>query len=157
MKYTQNIVAAVVIAIIAVAAILLAAFYLQNRTNPASTPVVSVIVDGNFTINPESYVYYNFTVYSGPSNTIIGTTVQGTFSVSDGDENTIRVYIMDGANFDDWKNGLDSNKYYDSGQSNAGDVTVATLSSSGTYYLVYDNTYSAVSKSVTTQVSYAHW
>lgn len=157
MKHTQNIVAAVVIAVIAVAAISLAAFYLQNRNKPASTPVVSVIADGNFTVNSGSYVYYNFTVYSGPTNAIINDTVQGTFSVSDGNEDTIRVYIMDRANFDDWKNGLDSNKYYDSGQSNAGSVTVATLSSSGTYYLVYDNTYSAVSKSVTTQVSYAHW
>jgi hypothetical protein len=156
MKRERNIAVAVLAGFILVAVILLAAFYLQKPFNPAPTPVISVIVDGNFTVNSDSYVYYNFTVYSGPTNAKINETVQGTFSVSDGNESTIRVYIMDGANFDNWKNGLESNKYYDSGESSAGNVG-ATLSSTGTYYLVYDNTYSSVSKSVTTQVSYAHW
>jgi hypothetical protein len=156
MKQKQNIAIAVATGVIFVAVILLVAFYLQKPMNPASTPTVSTIVDGNFKVNSDSYVYYNFTVYSGPSNAKISDTVQGTFNVSDGQEKTIRVYIMDGANFEDWKNGLDSNKYYDSGESSAGSVT-ATLSSSGTYYLVFDNTYSAISKSVTTQVDYAHW
>lgn len=155
-RKVRNIALIVAIAVIAVAVILLVAFYLQHGTEPASTPVVNAIVDGNLTVNSGSYVYYNFTVYSGPPDAIITDTVQGTFNVSDGNENTIRVYIMDSSNFDDWKDGLDADKYYDSGQSSAGNVT-ATLSSIGTYYLVYDNTYSTVSKSVTTQVSYAHW
>jgi hypothetical protein len=155
MKRERNIAVAVAVGVILVAVILLAALYLHNP-KPASTPVVSSIVDATFTVDSGSYTYYNFTVYSGPTNAAIPDTVQGTFNVSNGQENTIRVYIMDGANFEDWKNGFDSNKYYDSGESSDGSVT-ATLSSSGTYYLVFDNTYSAISKSVTTQVSYAHW
>jgi hypothetical protein len=59
MKRERNIAVAVLAGFILVAVILLAAFYLQKPFNPAPTPVISVIVDGNFTVNSDSYVYYN--------------------------------------------------------------------------------------------------
>jgi hypothetical protein len=95
----RNIAAAVTIAVLTVAVIVLVALYLQNNAKPVSTPVVQVIIDGNLTINPGAYSYYNFTVHPGLQGATIRPTVQGTFNVTDETENTIAVYIMDTANF----------------------------------------------------------
>src|SRR3972149_6649673 len=123
----------------------LAVFLNQNNIRPFCTPYVGVIVDGNLTVNAGSYEYYNFTVPSGEPNS----KVEGTFTVSG--SNDIKVYVLDSANFADWQNGREANMYYDSGELSSGNVT-AELPSSGTYFLVYDNTFSTTSKNVTTQV-----
>jgi hypothetical protein len=139
---------AVAIAVVIVAG-LLAAFFINNDFHAASTPIVMEIVNGNLTVNASSYASYNFTVPSSAPTA----TVQGTFTVSGGNGNTIKVYVMDGANLADWQNGLNASMYYDSGELSSGNVT-ATLPSTGTYYLVYDNTFSATSKNVITQVDF---
>jgi hypothetical protein len=141
-------VAIVTVTVIAVAG-LLAAFFMINEIHPVATPVVWDIVHGNLTINAGSYERYNFTVPSGASDVH----VDGTFTVSGGNGNTIKVYVMNNANFADWQKGSNVSMYYDSGELNSGNVA-ATLPSAGTYYLVYDNTFSAISKNVTTWVDF---
>ena len=140
------IIALAVIVIVVVS--LFVAFSLQNQNQPLPTPVVQPIVSGNFTVNAGSYADYNFTVPSYFSEVW----VDGTFTVSDVVVNGLRVYVMDGGNFTNWQNGQTANRYYDSGQVSSGNVTTTTLPS-GTYYLVFDNTFSAVSKNVTADVS----
>jgi hypothetical protein len=139
---------AVAIALIVIAG-LLAAFFIKNSINPVATPVVWDIADGNLTINAGSYECYNFTVPSGASDI----KVDGTFAVSGGSGNVIKVYVMSDANFADWQNGRNVSMYYNSGEANSG-VISATPPSAGTYYLVYDNTFSTISKNVTTQVDF---
>jgi hypothetical protein len=136
---------AIAVIIIAVAAIVLAAFVLLNEVHPVSTPIMEILVDGNVTVNSDSYVYYNFTVFSEH----VSPTVQGTFTVS-GIDQKIRVYIMDSASVTDWQDTRNASAYYDSGESSSGNIT-ANLPI-GNYALVYDNTFSATSKNVTTQV-----
>jgi hypothetical protein len=142
---------AVAIAVVVVAG-LLAALFINNDFHAASTPIVMEIVNENLTVNASSYASYNFTVPSSAPTSI----VQGTFTVSGGNRNTIKVYVMDGANFADWQNGLNASIYYDSGALSSGNVT-ATLPSAGTYYLVYDNRFSAVSKNVTTEMGFYYF
>ena len=77
-------------------------------------------------------------------------TVQGTFTVSNGRD--IKAYITNGTNLSDWQNGLNSNMYF-SGNGSAGNVTTS-VPPNWTYYLVYDNTYSTISKNITTNVDY---
>jgi hypothetical protein len=136
---------AIAVIIVAIAAAVLTAFVMLNEIHPYSTPKIEIIVDGNLTVNSGSYVYYKFTVLSEH----VAPTVQGTFTVS-GNDQKIRVYIMDSANFADWQDTRNASTYYDSGESNSGNIT-ATLPV-GNYDLVYDNNFSATSKNVTTQV-----
>ena len=136
---------AIAVAIIAVIGVVAAvAFFTHGFFHPASTPIVQYIVNGNITVNASSYVSYNFTV---PATA----TVDGTFTVSGENNSTIKVYVMDGANLAEWQKGQTASRYYDSGGVNAANVT-ATLPQSGTYYLVYDNTFSSTAKNVTTQM-----
>jgi hypothetical protein len=135
---------AIAVIIVVITATVLAISFMQSEIHPYPTPALEIIVNGNLTVNASSYEYYDFTV-----SIHISPTVQGTFTVSSGEK--IRVYIMDSANFTDWQNKRPARMYYDSGESSSGNVT-ATLPSGGNYVLVYDNTFSATSKKVTTQV-----
>jgi hypothetical protein len=134
--------AATIIVIIGI--VVAVAFFTHGFLHPASTPILQYIVNGNITVNASSYVSYNFTV---PSTA----TVDGFFTVSGDINSTIKVYVMDGANLAGWQKGQTASMYYDSGAVNAANVT-ATLPQSGTYYLVYDNTFSSAAKNVTTQI-----
>lgn len=136
---------AIAVIIIAVVATVLTVFVMLNKIRPYSTPIAEIIVDGNLTVNSGSYVHYNFTVFSEN----VSPTVQGTFTVS-GSAQKIRVYIMDSTNFTIWQDTRNAGMYYDSGESNSGNIAI-TLPV-GNYDLVYDNTFSAASKNVTTQV-----
>ena len=97
-----------------------------------------------------SYVNYNFSASS-----LVKPAVQGKFNVTSGE--TIRVFIMDYANFTQWHNaGGNANVVYDSGEVNNGDINV-NVPSTGDYVLVYDNTFSGTPKNVTTHVEAAHF
>jgi hypothetical protein len=62
---------------------------------------------------------------------------------------------MDSINFINWENGHTANTYYNSGQLTSS--ISATLPSGGTYYLVYDNTFSVISqKNVNTQANLSY-
>jgi hypothetical protein len=77
--------------------------------------------------------------------------VGGSFTVSTNDESGIKVYVMDDTNFVNWQNGHAFSTYYASGEVKAGDI-YAEFTSGGTYNLVFDNTFSATSKSVDSEV-----
>ena len=107
------------------------------------TPPIYQIAVGNLTIDSNSFKAYNFTVPSGTGS------ISDIFSCS---LSTIRVYVMDSSNFVNWQKeyhlGLNISSYYDSGQVTNGKIDNLLLHSSGTYYLVYDNTNDALAKIV---------
>jgi len=107
---------------------------------PANAPRFqreSPIVTEAFTIAPGKYAWFRFGV---PEN---GGNVVGRFRASGGGGNDVEVYILDEDGFENFKNGHRVQTYYNSGR-----VTVANIDvslSSGTYYLIFSNTFSAVS------------
>jgi hypothetical protein len=121
-----------------------------TRNRP--TDYVSNLVNGLLTINGGNYQYYQFTVPSGAS----GIQVSGTFTASGGSGNDIKIYVLGSTSFVNWKNGHSVSTYYNSGQMTTGTIS-ATLPSDGTYYLVYDNTFSLFSqKNVNTQATLSY-
>ena len=105
--------------------------------HPASTPVFGnrVLLNGTITVDADSAYYIEFSVpEGGPNVQVLNIQVSGNFAVSD--NNTIRVYVTNGNNFN--PNSPDFSPYYDSGLSTKGNINV-TLPSGGTYYLVYNN------------------
>jgi hypothetical protein len=127
----------VAIGIICIIILLVAFWAAWNRP----TRYISNLVNGLLTINAGSYEYYSFTIPSGASDI----QVSGSFTASGGSGNDIRIYILDSTSFTNWKNGHSVSTYYNSGQMTTGTIS-ATLPSSGTYYLVYDNTFSLFSQ-----------
>jgi hypothetical protein len=112
------------------------------------TPTPNSIVDGTFSVNASSFAAYNFTIPQSIWNEV------SSASVSISNDYKIRVYIMDSANFADWQNGLNASSYYNSGETNNFTINV-DLPASGTYFLIFDNTFDANSqKNVTAQVFY---
>jgi hypothetical protein len=114
---------------------------------PVSTPIVvnRVLLNGTISVNVGVY-YVQFIIPSAAFNV----QVSGNFTVSGG--NNIRVYVMNEANFNNLGvNGFNFAPDYNSGQVATGDIN-ATLRSSGTYYLVYDNSFQASQKIVNTFV-----
>jgi hypothetical protein len=110
------------------------------------------IVNGLVTVNANSYEYYTFTIPSGASNI----QVSGSFTASGGSGNDIKVFVTDQTDFVNWENGHSSQAYYQSGQETTGTISV-TLPTSGTYVLVYDNTFSIISqKNVNTEADVSY-
>jgi hypothetical protein len=129
---------------------LLGVFYVEVAINqpPVSTPIVvnRVLLNGTITVDAGLY-YVQFIIPSAAFDA----QVSGNFTVSGG--NNIRVYVMNEANFNNLGvNGFNFAPDYDSGQVATGDIN-ATLRSSGTYYLVYDNSFQASQKIVNTIVN----
>jgi hypothetical protein len=110
------------------------------------------LVNGLVTINANYYEYYTFTIPSGASNI----QVSGSFTASGGSGNDIKVLILDQSDFTNWQNGHSAQTYYQSGQETTGTIS-ATLPTSGTYVLVYDNTFSLISqKNVNTEADVSY-
>ena len=108
-----------------------------------------IIVNSMVRVQPSQYGYYTFNVPSDASNAV----VSGTFTAGGGSGNDIKVAILDEQNFINFKNNHQVNAYYSSGQQIVGNISVK-VPSGQTLYLVYDNTFSAISsKEVTTSVS----
>lgn len=134
-----------IISLLSIIVILIIFLVYWNATSPKSTPPIVKIIDENITINAGSYNYYNFSVPTEAS----WAKVEGTFNVSGSSDNTIEVYIMDASDFIDWQSGRNSNKNYESGELNNGNIT-ASLTPNITYMLVYDNSRGETPKNVTT-------
>ena len=108
------------------------------------------IVNGLITVSAGSYNYYPVDISAG----VTGVSLQGSFTASGGSGNDIDVLIMDSTAFTNWQNGHQVSVYYDSGQETTGTVSANLPSGSGTYYLVYSNTFSTFSsKNVQTTVN----
>jgi hypothetical protein len=116
-----------------IAGVVVAYSMLGKESHPAPIfPIFGnrILLNGTITVNANSGYYIEFSVPEGGSDV----QVLGGFTVA-GNE-TIRVYVTDGKNFN--PNSPDFSPYYDSGVSTKGNIT-ATLPSGGTSYLVYNN------------------
>jgi hypothetical protein len=117
-----------------------------------STHTVS-IVNGLITVNAGEYEYYQFYVPPGATNVH----VRGSFTASGGSGNDIAVLIMDSTEFSNWQNGHQAGAYYDTSQLTTSSFDVPLPSGSGTYVLVYSNTFSFISqKNVNTQANLSY-
>jgi hypothetical protein len=114
---------------------------------PQGTPLTKNVVWGVVTVNATSYRVYPFSIPS----TATWSSVQGTFTVSGDSGNGIRVYIMNATELVNWQNGQAFSTYCSSEETTTGNI-VADPPAGETYYLVFDNTFSATSKSVDAKV-----
>ena len=126
--------------------------YVSTFTSYSTQNYNPNIVNGLITVDAGHYEYYQFSI---PASTSGIASVHGSFTASGGSGNDIIVYIMDNTNFVNWQNGHSATSYYNSGQ-----VTTANFNvnlNAGTYYLVYDNTFSIFSqKNVQTTASFSY-
>jgi len=98
------------------------------------------IVNGELSVNPGYYEYYSFEVPSDATNPQL--TIS--FTASGGSGNDIYVYVMDSTDFINWQNGHSAYTIYNSGKVTTASTTVY-LPGPGTYYIVFDNTFSWIS------------
>jgi ribosomal protein S27AE len=150
---TTLIIVVVVIVIVVVGAIVgilaLGALFNTVSTSTHSTNLVNALV----TVPAAQYEYYQFVVPSGAT----AVTVSGSFTASGGTGNDIEVLVFDQTNYVNWENGHAASAYYDSGQVTTGTISV-NLPGAGTYYLVYNNSFSATSsKNVQTTVNLTYF
>jgi hypothetical protein len=142
MNKSTRIIIVVLAAGLAASAIFNVVQYFQNHPmsffpEPVSTPIFEnrVLINGTITIDSDDEYYIEFYVpEGGPNVQVLNTEVSGNFTVSG--NNTIRVYITNGSNFNPLSS--DFSPYYDSGLTTSGNINL-TLPSGGTYYLVYNN------------------
>jgi hypothetical protein len=114
---------------------------------PQPIPYSDVIANSTFNVTAGSWRYYTVDV----TYAMLSPHLVGTFTASGGSGNDIRVFVMTDADYINWSNGHAVYPEYSSGQLTTGSFDVYL--STGSYYLVYDNSFSSVSdKSVTTTV-----
>ena len=113
-----------------------------------SVPKSLDLVNGVITVNAGSYYNVPFTVNSSMS----GAKVSGSFTASGGSGNDIIVLILDDIAYTNWVNGHQVTVLYSSGQLTTDTLNVS-ITTSGTYHLVYSNRFSVIStKNVNTTV-----
>jgi len=99
------------------------------------------IANETLSVRPGGYVYYTVEVPSYAINPAFSIS----FTASGGTGNDIRVYVIQGtAEFVEWQHGFSVPVIYNSGQVTAASTTVY-LPGPGTYYIVFDNTFSWIS------------
>ncbi len=143
--------AAIVVGVFLIASSLLHSNHVGGG-NPGSTIThvnyLLSISNGTMQVEPRSYTFYHFAAPGGSSNA----RVSGDF-VLQGNGSNVRVYLLDDANFVNWKSGHQFNAYYDSGQNTTGTIEVS-VPSGKTLYLIYDNSLSSItSKTVFSRVN----
>ena len=140
--------AAIVIGILLLSLVLSIAVIIMNN-RPAATPVIHILVNDNFTMNPGTYKSFQFSMPSSASLLRLN----GEYEVSGSNESHTKVYIMDDANFDNFRNGQSfSANYCSEEQTN---VTITTeLFQPGQYHLVFDNALSFFSTNIDADVRY---
>jgi hypothetical protein len=109
----------------------------------------SNLVNGTITVNAGSYYDVSFTVTSGMTNP----TVTGSFTASGGSGNDVIALVLDSLSFTNWSNGHQVSALYSSGQLTTANIN-ASITTPGTYYLVFSNEFSTFSsKQVSTSVN----
>lgn len=98
-----------------------------------ATPVTSTLVNWDGTVAAGRWVYWDPTLSAGY-------TIAGNFSVSAYD---INFFLMDAANYQLWSNGQQANGIVVYTRSSGASFST-TISSTGSYYFVLDNSYSVV-------------
>jgi hypothetical protein len=82
-----------------------------------------------------------------------GQHVFGHFKAEGGSRNDITVCIFDEDGFANWQKRHTARMYYDSGKATAGKIDVRFRLKPGTYYLVFDNSFSGLSnKAITSDI-----
>ena len=141
---TKIIIAVVIIIVVVVAGLGTYAAYTFFATLPNITTQKSLaIANGNYAVPAGHYYYLTFVL---PASAYL-VSVNGTFSTT----GRIRTLVMDSTNFGTFQGNGQGTFYYDSGSTTSGSV-LATLPGSGTYDLVYLNTY-GINETVTTLVT----
>ncbi len=134
-KNIKKVVILVFVVLIAIPVISVVLTMLGGRAASTPVPGYRVLLNGTIIVDADGDYYIEFSVPEGGTNVqVLNIQVLGNFAVSD--NNTIRVYVTNGNNFNSLS--PDFSPYYDSGLSTTGNIN-ATLPSGGTYYLVYDN------------------
>jgi|WetSurMetagenome_2_1015567.scaffolds.fasta_scaffold203187_2 hypothetical protein len=107
------------------------------------------LTQGSIIINAGYYRHIDFSTTPGSYNNV----VSGRFKASRGYGSDIRVIVMTQDDYTNFVNGHSSNCYYDSGKKTVSDLNVTLPSGSGSYTLVFDNTFSVVTdKEVETNI-----
>ena len=115
------------------------------QPKPSYVQQTETVFSGSAAVNPGTYDVISFTVPSGATNVVLS----GTLTASGGSGNDIRVYVFDSTGLTNWENGHQASAYYATGQETAFNINVQ-LPGGGTYYVVFDNTFSVFSgKTVT--------
>jgi hypothetical protein len=96
-----------------------------------------VIVSDSITVAPGEIKWYTFDVDRDGGHII------GNFRAQGGSHNDIRVLIMSAEEIENYKNGNNTETYYDSGKKTVGRFNVNVPG--GSYCLVFDNKFSVVS------------
>ena len=125
---------------IAIAAILIILFFIVVNfivTYRSSTPTTFTF-SNTINISPSSFEYLSINVPSSAKDA----TLSIYFIVQGGSGNDIRCYVMDPTNFVNWENNQQAYFIYNSGQVTTAKATIS-LPGPGTYYVVFDNTFSA--------------
>ncbi len=138
-------------AVILIIVVIAVALFSYRGVAPTTVQSQSLnIVNGSLNLDKGGYVYYMFTVPGGATDS----QVKGNFTVATGGGDGIQVYIMNNENLFIWANSPASahvSTYYQSGKVTLGSINARL--SPGTYYLIFDNTFSNSSKVVQTNVS----
>ena len=144
-----------VTAALVIVAIIVSSFFSSNQIHPISTPPLYQIVNGNFTVDANSYKAYNFTIPTDFSNC----QVSGSFSVYGANSSKIRVFIWDNAAFTNWQKngqslqwGFGTISFYDSTFTTNSTISLSPYPS-GTYWLIYTNN-STEPQHVTSEASF---
>ncbi|MGC8622315.1 MAG: emp24/gp25L/p24 family protein [Caldisphaera sp.] len=122
--------------------------YNSGATSSGPTYVTQTVTifSGSAAVNPGSYYAISFSV---PSNAI-NVQLSGSLTASGGSGNDVRVYVMDSTNYINWQNGHSASAYYTTGQETAFNINVGLPDGAGTYYVVFDNTFSIISSKTVT-------
>ena len=131
---------------------ILALTYNQWGLHPFSTPNTTgnqELLHGTVIIDNGSY-YLQFIV---PENAL-NIHVTGNYSVQT--NSPIRLYIMDQNSFEQWRKQSNFNPNFNNGESTNGDVN-ATLSSSGVYYVLFENSNQSIQPLVAVELKLSYW
>jgi len=113
--------------------------YIVIVTYRSSTPTTFTF-SNTINISPSSFEYLRINVPSSAKDA----TLSIYFIVQGGSGNDIRCYVMDPTSFVNWENNQQSYFMYNSGQVTTAKATII-LPGPGTYYIVFDNTFSVFS------------
>ena len=112
-------------------------------------PRTEVLSNAEFALSAGQYRYIRFEVPQNASTV----RVEGTFSASGGAGNDVEAYIFSNDEFVNWQNRHTVHTFYNSGRVTQGTLGVTLPPIVGTYYLVFNNSFSLLSaKTIQTSV-----
>jgi len=117
-----------------------------NDTPPQPQLRTVTIGNGALSVAAMHYSFYALNVPTGAQNV----RVQGHFQATGGTGNDIEVFLLNEEQFTNWKNGHATPTFYNSGKITVGDVQAIVPNGPGTYYLIFNNNFSALTAKAVT-------